>query len=63
LPPPCVLRTRGSVKDVQGHGVKDVMGLNTKNAKERGTLCVGGTRKIKSLGHPALLLAHPDAPA
>jgi hypothetical protein len=28
LPPPCVLRTRGSVKDVPEHSVKDVMRLN-----------------------------------
>jgi hypothetical protein len=25
-----------------------------KNAKERGTHCVGNVRKIKSLGHPAM---------
>jgi len=29
LPPPCVLRTRGSVKDVPGQCVKDVMRLNS----------------------------------
>jgi hypothetical protein len=33
LPPLCVLRTRRSVKDVSGHGVKDVMGLNSTFAK------------------------------
>src|SRR5579863_6451590 len=30
---PCVLRTRGSVKDVSGRNVKDVLGLDTQNAK------------------------------
>jgi hypothetical protein len=29
------------------------MGLNTKNAKERGTHGVGDAGEIKSLGHPA----------
>src|SRR5579863_6223355 len=34
---PCVLRTRGSVKDVSGRNVKDVLGLDTQNAKGWGT--------------------------
>jgi hypothetical protein len=29
-----------------------------KNAKERGTHCVGNARKIKSLGHPPRAVAH-----
>ena len=34
---PRSLRSRGSVRDVLGHPVKDVMGLNTKCANEWGT--------------------------